>query len=167
MSKNVSLGPTSTIAEIGCGYGGQAAVLNRMFAVKDYTCFDLDPALRLIDIYLHRINSGLVVKHGSLDQEERNWDFAISNYAFSELSRDLQLEYLNKVISRSQAGYMIMNSGRTNKTGRSLGKLHYKEIFEFLPNPRIEEEEPLTGPDNYVILWGVDQSTVGKSGLSQ
>jgi hypothetical protein len=53
----------------------------------------------------------------------------------------------------SASGFMIMNSGLTNKTGRSTGKLTITEIREFLPNLKIVEEIPLTGPDNYVILW--------------
>jgi hypothetical protein len=48
---------------------------------------------------------------------------------------------------------MIMNSGRTNETGRSKGKLSINEIREYLPDSKVKEEIPLTGPDNYVLYW--------------
>jgi len=144
----------TSIVEIGCGYGGQAAVIGRTFGVKDYTCFDLPPVLKLIDRYLQGIDSDLTVKRGSFNQKSNSWDLAISNYAFSELSRDLQLSYLEEILSKCKSGFMIMNSGVSNKTGRSTGKLTIDEIRQFLPHLRLIEEIPLTGPDNYVIVWG-------------
>lgn len=144
----------TSIVEIGCGYGGQAAVINRVFGVSDYTGFDLPPVLELIDRYLKGINSSLVIKRGSFEEIDYSWDLAISNYAFSELSRDLQLKYLEEILTKCKSGFMIMNSGATNKTGRSTGKLAVEEIRDFLPNMRTIDEVPLTGPDNYVIVWG-------------
>ena len=144
----------TSIVEIGCGYGGQAAVMSRTFSVKEYTCFDLPPVLELIDRYLKEINSSLVIKRGSFEEIDCSWDLAISNYAFSELSRDLQLKYLEGILAKCNSGFMIMNSGATNKTGRSTGKLTVDEIRDFLPNMRTIDEVPLTGPDNYVIVWG-------------
>jgi trans-aconitate methyltransferase len=146
------LSPTTSVVEIGCGYGGQAAVLNRMFGIRDYTCFDLPPVLELIERYLVEV-SDLEIRRGDLAEKAYKWDLVISNYAFSELRRDLQIHYMENILLKSASGFMIMNSGLTNKTGRSTGKLTITEIREFLPNLRIVEETPLTGPDNYVILW--------------
>jgi putative sugar O-methyltransferase len=154
ISQSTHILPTTSVVEIGCGYGGQASVINRTFGVSNYTCFDLEPVLNLIEIFLEKTNSELEVKFGTFAESLPYWDLAISNYAFSELSRELQIEYLEKVLSRSKAGYMIMNSGRTNLTGRSRGKLGIQEIREYLPGLKIHEEIPLTGPDNYVISWG-------------
>jgi len=154
IANHFEISSSTSIAEIGCGYGGQAAVIGRTFGVKDYTCFDLPPVLKLIDRYLQGIDSDLTVKRGSFNQKSKSWDFAISNYAFSELSRDLQLSYLEEILSKCKSGFMIMNSGVSNKTGRSTGKLTIEEIRQFLPNLRLIEEIPLTGPDNYVIVWG-------------
>jgi len=154
IANNFEVLSRTSIVEIGCGYGGQAAVIRRTFGVKDYTCFDLPPVLKLIDRYLQGIDSDLTVKRGSFNQESKSWDLAISNYAFSELSRDLQLSYLEEILSNCKSGFMIMNSGVSNETGRSTGKLTIEEIRQFLPNMRLIEEIPLTGPDNYVIIWG-------------
>ena len=38
-------------------------------------------------------------------------DLLINNYAFSELPKNLQIKYLEEVISKSTHGYMTMNSG--------------------------------------------------------
>jgi hypothetical protein len=46
-----------------------------------------------------------------------------------------------------------MNSGRSNITGRSEGKLSLNEIRNYIPNLQVKEEVPLTGPDNYIIYW--------------
>lgn len=152
VANHLRLNPTTSVVEIGCGYGGQAAVLNRMFGIRDYTCFDLPPVLELIERYLAEV-SDLEIQRGDLSEKAYKWDLVISNYAFSELRRDLQIRYLENVLLKSASGFMIMNSGLTNKTGRSTGKLTITEIREFLPNLKVVEEIPLTGPDNYVILW--------------
>lgn len=147
--------PNSKWVEIGCGYGGQAAVLNRMISIQSYTMFDVPQAKNLITQYLTNINSGLTPIFANLSEfnHETSYDFAISNYAFSELPRQLQVEYLTKVLSKSRHGYMIMNSGRSNFSGRSKGKLTLGEIQAFLPQLKVLEEKPLSGPDNYLIVW--------------
>ena len=78
----------------------------------------------------------------------------MSNYAFSELPAELQKIYIEKVVSKSKRGYLIMNSGLYNYSGRSDGKLHLAELRTLLPEFEILEEIPNTGPDNYVIVWG-------------
>jgi len=154
IANHFEVSSSTSIVEIGCGYGGQAAVVSRTFGVKDYTFFDLPQVLDLINRYLQVIEPGLVVKRGNFGQKTKSWDLAISNYAFSELSRDLQLNYLEEILTKCKSGFMTMNSGVSNKTGRSTGKLTIDEIRQHLPNLRIIEEAPLTGPDNYVIVWG-------------
>lgn len=154
ISNHFTVSSKTSVIEIGCGYGGQAAILNRMFGIKEYCCFDLPPVLELVDAYLQGIQSDLAIKHGKLGETKETWDLAVSNYAFSELSHDLQFKYLSEVLSKCSSGFMIMNSGVTNKTGRSFGKMNLEEIREFLPLLEVIEENPLTGPDNYVIVWG-------------
>ena len=85
---------------------------------------------------------------------DKNWDLVISNYAFSELPKSLQLDYVEKVLTRSKRGYLIMNSGKSNISGFSKGKLTLKELEDLLPGVEILEEVPNTGPDNYVLVWG-------------
>jgi hypothetical protein len=142
-------------AEIGAGYGGQCSVLFELFDVDEYLVYDLPIVQQLISKYLSGINC---LKNVKMSQPHKinaePIDFLMSNYAFSELPRGIQLDYLDKVISRASNGYMIMNSGMHNGTGRSSGKLSYKEIKKFLPNSHLIVEEPLSSPDNYIIVWG-------------
>lgn len=153
INKEVGIQEEDRIAEIGIGYGGQAAVLARTFGTRDVAFFDLPDVIKLAETYLREIHSELKPRIGNLDADDNYFDLVISNYAFSELSRDLQEEYLAKVLLRSKRGYMIMNSGRTNLTGRSTGKLGLTDLLKVLPNPRVLEEIPKTGPDNYVLVW--------------
>ena len=150
----IRLNKESVVAEIGVGYGGQAAILERMYGIRNYSAFDLPSVIQLSNVYLNSVNSKLEFTSSGLSSDKNTtWDVVISNYAFSELHRDLQLSYIEHVITKSKSGYMIMNSGRSNITGRSEGKLSLNEIRNYIPNLQVKEEVPLTGPDNYIIYW--------------
>ena len=156
---------SGSIVEIGIGYGGQCAVLHKIFEISKYGLYDLNPVLNLGEKYLKSVGViGNPIRCSLADSDEASWDLAISNYAFSELPRPLQINYIERVLSKSSRGYLIMNSGRTNHTGRSMGKLTLEEIVEHLPPTTILEEYPKTGSDNYVIIWGQElHSTSSKS----
>jgi putative sugar O-methyltransferase len=156
IERTIGLGRNESVVEIGVGYGGQAAVLESLYKVSNYDAFDLPEVISLANVYLKKINSRIRFDSRDIHRtQDKVWDIAISNYAFSELNKDLQIRYLDSILSRTSRGYMIMNSGRLNASGRSNSKLSVNEIAEFLPTIRIKEENPLTGPDNYVIYWGV------------
>ena len=156
IERTIGLGRNESVVEIGVGYGGQAAVLESLYKVSNYDAFDLPEVISLANVYLKKINSRIRFDSRDIHRaQDKVWDIAISNYAFSELNKDLQIRYLDSILSRTSRGYMIMNSGRLNASGRSNSKLSVNEIAEFLPTMRIKEENPLTGPDNYVIYWGV------------
>jgi hypothetical protein len=146
------------IAEIGCGYGGQAKIMDSIFKIQTFDLFDLKDVQHLIKKYLGALSGDRKFKFPDLKDlgnvQDPQWDLVISNYAFSELPAVLQREYLVKVIQNSKRGYMIMNSGGTNKTGRSIGKLSIEEIRQYIPNLQILPEMPFTGPDNYLLVWG-------------
>jgi putative sugar O-methyltransferase len=152
--KTVGVTSSDSVVEIGVGYGGQAAILESMFKIGNYHGIDLTQVIDLANVFLTEINSDIrFTQELTTHHLCPSWDLAISNYAFSELHRDLQIEYLENVLSRASRGYMIMNSGRGNKTGRNHGKLRLDEICEYLPYAKIKEEIPLTGPDNYILYW--------------
>ena len=156
IERTIGLGRNESVVEIGVGYGGQAAVLESLYKVSNYDAFDLPEVISLANVYLKKINSRIRFDSRDIHRaQDKVWDIAISNYAFSELNKDLQIRYLGSILSKTSRGYMIMNSGRLNASGRSNSKLSVNEIAEFLPTLRIKEENPLTGPDNYVIYWGV------------
>ena len=141
------------IVEIGGGYGGQASILNKINWFDKYSIYDLEQVQVLISKFL-KIQNVINVKFPLIEKtSEANYDLAISNYAFSELPKALQTMYMKKVLLKSKNGYLIMNSGRSNITQRSDGKMSLEEIKSFIPNLEVLEEIPLTGPDNYIIFW--------------
>ncbi len=154
IEKEIDLTEITKVVEIGAGYGGQAAILDKFISNVEYYIYDLPSVQALIKKYLIKIGMKRV-QYLSLDSiyQNQEFDLVISNYAFSELPKDIQIEYIEKVLLKSKSGYLIMNSGRGNITGRSHGKLTLEEITELIPGIKVKEEEPLTSPDNYVICW--------------
>lgn len=143
----------SNIVEIGGGYGGQAAILKKLEMFDNYSIFDLPEVQKLISHYGRATDIGEIGFPNLSDEQKTKYDLVISNYAFSELPRNIQDEYLVKVILKSQRGFMLMNSGKTNKTGRSEGKITLEELRKSIPNLQELPEVPLTSPDNYLLVW--------------
>lgn len=148
-----------SFVEIGAGYGGQAAILMKDFNVTSYSIFDLPDAQLITKYFLEELQTYALVKMCTLsDNAKENYDFVISNYAFSELPREIQDLYITQVLQKSKRGYLIMNSGLSDITGRQNGKHTLTELKEKLPPFDVYEESPSTGPDNYVIVWGHEKS---------
>ena len=157
------------IVEIGCGYGGQYLVLDQIFKIQNYySMFDLDDVNSLIKKNLEQFNT--LSKYDLFNNVKKidKIDLLISNYAFSELPKKLQIKYLEDVVSKSTHGYMTMNSGLDSNSdfNNFLSKknniifhndfenhLHYSDIKKYIPNCRVVEEKPLTGNKNYIIIW--------------
>jgi putative sugar O-methyltransferase len=145
------------VVEIGCGYGGQTLVNDQILNVRSAKLFDLPIVNKLIRRYLNTHLLHGAFKTTSINEEvASSYDLAISNYAFSELPKKLQLIYITKVLSKSRKGYLTMNSGLSG--GGSIEKLSLKELRYQLPNFETFEEKPLTGHDNYIIVWGHDKN---------
>lgn len=145
-----------SIAEIGVGFGGQFAVLEKNFSFSTYSMFDLPQVIKLTNKVITAAGSP-VDKIVECDIDAPNitaCDLVISNYAFSELPIAIQDGYIKGVLSKAKRGYLIMNSGRTNHSGRSSGKYSLDQLRDLLPKFEVLEELPKTGPDNYVIVWG-------------
>jgi putative sugar O-methyltransferase len=153
IEKEIDFQNIHKIVEIGAGYGGQAAILDKLIPNLEYFIFDLPLVQKLIGKYLSSLGMRNFTHMSLADTTNREFDLVISNYAFSELPKNLQIEYLEKVLLKSKNGYLIMNSGRGNSTGRSTGKLSLEEISDRIPGLLVKEEIPLTSPDNYVIYW--------------
>ena len=144
-----------TVVEIGAGYGGQASILFESANIESYFIYDLPDAQGLIDRYLQARNFQNRVDMLPIRQvEKRSYDLVISNYAFSELHIQTQREYCEKIFSNCTKGYLTMNRGYLSKTGRSDSKMALTEILNYLPSANVYMEEPQTGPDNYMIIWG-------------
>lgn len=148
----------NSLVEVGAGYGGQARILDELLKISKYTIFDLPEVNELIAKYLSHYKLDLNLEFDDvLKVTGKKWDLAISNYAFSELPKELQIKYVKDIFLNSRRGFVIMNSGRSNLTGRSGGKLRAKELLAMIPGSTILEEKPLTGPDNYLLTWGFEE----------
>jgi putative sugar O-methyltransferase len=144
------------VVEIGVGFGGQYAVLINSQEIDEYTMFDLPQVMKLT----HKVLESAGVESSKINVGDihepsiQDCDLVISNYAFSELPYDIQKKYIEGVMVNSRRGYLIMNSGKTDFSGRSSGKFTLEDLRKVLPAFEVLEEDPLTGPDNYLIIWG-------------
>ena len=144
------------VGEIGIGFGGQFAITSKSMRLTEYSMYDLPVVLSLSEKTLGKAN----LLNGSFKQQSidpvvpNSFDLVISNYAFSELPADVQRDYILKIFKNTSCGYLTMNSGRSDVTGRSFGKMSLAEIKTTIPGCEILEEDPLTGPDNYILVWG-------------
>jgi putative sugar O-methyltransferase len=139
------------IVEIGGGYGGQARVLFLEFMNLDYTIIDLPEVLLLINKFTEsaNLNSGKLNLFSALDFPTIKSDLVISNYAFSELIREHQIEYLNKIINNSDRGYITYN----NINPLEFQSLTIEEFSKFKSNCLIESEMPESWPGNKIVSW--------------
>jgi hypothetical protein len=139
-----------TVSEIGIGYGGQATVLAKRFGVRSFQFFDLPPVLKLAEKFLGEFVPDVSVTSfdGSGVIPMTKSDLVVSNYAFSELRRDVQEAYLNKVLCGSPRGYVTWNP-------LSPDGFSPEELLQLIPNSRLLPEEPLSFPGNVIVVWGV------------
>ena len=143
---------SGNFAEIGAGYGGQYLILDKIFDINSYNIFDLNDVNKLIEKYLEHYLTNSYYQTSTINQFDGSvkFDFLISNYAFSELNKKVQIKYLQKIIQKSKKGYMTMNSGMfSNKDCLSI-----EEIKTYLPDIKILDENPKTYDGNYIIIWG-------------
>lgn len=156
---NKLFGDISTwkVGEIGVGFGGQAAVLDKLLDVSDYVAFDLPPVLSLFELFLKK--TGSRITHKLIDGRNPKpfkVDLVISNYAFSELSRSLQDDYLDNVILKANSGYMIWN----NLSSKYLDGYSLKELIRKIPGSRVIKEVPRSARANRLIVWGLPTDLV-------
>jgi len=144
-----------TVVEIGAGYGGQCLLIDKLWAIAEYRMYDLDPVLSLLCRYLEHFLLRTRYVPLTLNRSAaviQPLDLVISNYAFSELPRQLQDRYLQQIILKARRGYLTMNGGK-DRTMR--GKLTAEELLSLIGGSVILPEEPQTGHDNYILAWGV------------
>jgi len=139
------------ISEIGVGFGGQAHAISVNQSLKSYTLYDLPPVLKLTNKFLEKLtDTAKFIFVDGRDPEPTKSDLLISNYAFSELTREVQTMYLDKVISNAEMGYITWNE----LSYKELDGYSVNEILSLIPDSRIIPEDPLTYPNNVIIVWG-------------
>lgn len=140
------------IAEIGVGYGGQARLIMSKLPIERYFLIDLPETIELVNVYLNKFSYGdkFVLCDGTQPMNIREYDLMISNYAFSELKREVQEQYMESVLLHSKAGYLIWN----NLSNDKYGGYSVEEILDCIPGARVIDEVPLTHAENRLIVWG-------------
>jgi len=97
-------GDLNKIVEIGGGYGGLCKTINCLCDFGEYHIYDMEAASKLQEKYL-----------SYFEIDGKDIDLLISNYAYSELSENLQDLYYNNVIKNSKKVYMILNKGQVSR----------------------------------------------------
>lgn len=145
-------GQDNNICEIGVGYGGQCRIFDSYYSgINQYYLVDIQPVLLLTQRYLdHYILNTQVIYRTSNELAKKSYDMVISNYAFTELSRELQDKYLKTIILNSKRGYITYNEINP----LSFNSYKAAELVSIIPNSKIIAEEPLTHSKNCIIVWG-------------
>ena len=92
-----------SICEIGVGYGGQCRVVGEWSRPAEYCLVDLRPALGLAERFLDQFVLPMPIHLRTLNTlRARDWDLVVSNYAITEMPRDVQDAYMEGVVRRSR-----------------------------------------------------------------
>ena len=138
------------IVEIGVGYGGQCKIISDLFKFKSYTLIDLPDPCELAKKCLNKYKvSNVNIWNGELNY----YDLCISNYAFTEISRNYQEIYKQQFIDRSDRGYITCNFLDQRSSKIALTK---KEIFSMKDDFTVLPEQPLTAAHNMIYLWNIN-----------
>lgn len=138
------------VVEIGVGYGGQCRILDSLFRLKSYTLVDLRPVLNLAAEFLAQFPLRTTVRFLTMNElEPRSYDFLVSNYAFTELTRVLQETYYRKAFEGTPRGYISYNA----ITPPEYHSFSPDELCQLLGASTFPEK-PLTHPRNCIIAWG-------------
>jgi len=147
------------IVEIGGGYGGQCKIIYDVFKFKSYTIIDLETVLPLIQKYLTKleVKNFICLKPDEIHGQQ-NYDLIISNYAFSECEKKVQDEYINKIIKKTQKGYITYNYHSKSKENKyklvePYSRQKITQILHENHHLNILDERPKTGPVNFIITW--------------
>jgi hypothetical protein len=135
------------IVEIGVGYGGQCKLIKETFKVKSYSLVDLEEPLLLAKRYLQDDS----LNYMTMEElpSDKKYDLIISNYAFTECNKDVQLEYIQKIIKNSAHGYITFNNISHLFDVKSFSKEELSQFFSFTEM----EENPCIFAGNAILIW--------------
>lgn len=139
------------IVEIGGGYGGQYKIINDYSKIEYYDIYDLKETNMLISKFLSYFElSSLLSEELSLPS---SFDLVISNYAFSEISYDMQKKYMSYVFDNCNRGYITYNNISNAHNIDSITSEEFKDYVKLRGGFCIEEF-PKTNEDNFIAIWG-------------
>ena len=140
-----------SISEIGVGFGGQGGQILDTFDILEYEFIDLPEPLKLVNKYLQTIGHSDRVRFTPPEElNKHRRDLVISNYAFSELNRELQELYFESIIRESARGFVIYN----HITPESYKTMSAEAFAARISGSQIFAENPLSHPGNVLIVWG-------------
>lgn len=139
------------IIELGGGYGGQCKVISGFCKFADYIIVDLPEVVPLINRYLQATGVPNARAISLSEMEDTTYGLFISNFAFTELPRDLQQTYLDKAVNVSNHGYITCNFISADCGITSMGKdeLLGKIKHEYV----VIDEYPRTHAANFILAW--------------
>jgi hypothetical protein len=125
------------IAEIGGGYGGLCKIIHDVYKPDKYIIYDLPIVQNLQTRFLEHFS----IKPIFYDSEfiAPPIDLLIAMYSWSELSHDLQNEYLTNVISKAKNCYIMMNYDM---------EYSYQLLKDAFPNAGITDHNLFYDDDN-------------------
>lgn len=135
-----------SIAEIGAGYGGLCKVIHDLFKPSGYYLFDLPEPLALQKKFLSKFGITPVA-----NEYPEQIDLLIAMYSWSELSDELQDEYLYKVISKAKNCYIMLNydiEGSYNRLRKAFPNADIKD-YHILGDDSNKDYAPY---DRYIIV---------------
>lgn len=142
---------TKKVLEIGGGYGGLCKVFGAVNKFSYYYLVDFSEVLELSKKYLSQFsaikNKIYYIPTDSL-RDVSNLDLVISNYAFSECSKETQLHYYERFIKNSKNFYLVYNNFTENN-------MNSQEFIELASKDfQIEIETEIRPPHTVHILYG-------------
>lgn len=100
------------IVEIGGGYGGQCKIISTRIKFESYTILDLKEATELQSKYLDLLKvKNVDCLHPPIFNKFNNKeiDLIISTFAWSELTKEVQMFYFDNYIKKAKHGYFRCN----------------------------------------------------------
>lgn len=144
------------IVEIGGGYGGLCKTLSVLIDYENYLLVDICEVNELSKKYLSKFSDiKNKITHFDYNQiktnEVENIDLLISNYSFSECSRQIQNVYYENLIKNSKRIYMTYNNFTKDNIGPDEFIDMASEDFE------IQIENEVRTYHTNLILYGVNK----------
>lgn len=147
------------IVEIGSGYGGQCRVIHNHYSKGSYVLVDLPHMLQVAMRYLQYFGiPAATVRDGvsfaPLDGVAASSNaICVSNYAFSECSREVQRHYFNGIVRFCGRGFFIYN----HFDGR-IGAEEFAELLRGAARVNVKIEPGPFGDDEKIklVTWGAN-----------
>jgi len=141
----------ANVVEVGGGYGGLCRMIHAFHTPKSYTVVDLPEALALAKRYLGAYGITNVAYVSAFEYGELPVDAFISNYALTELTKNVQVGYVDKLMKRAASGYVTYNSQPRNADVQ----FSLAELQDSLPSSCLSkiQQENVKKSECQVLVW--------------